>query len=398
MNQLKKENNVIKKKESKGKNPIASFLWINKRQRAKNIYFLLTIFVVIMAVGIGYVSSKLDIINYDDKKETSVSGDANKIYEEEEFEIMQAIDSASSYNDFIYKWANNGGELRKSKNVINVLLLGLDSEDALEKGGRSDTILLASLNKKTKKIYLTSFFRDTWTYMNIGGEDRYNKINSAYFYGGDEALIDTFEKNYKIDVDYYCAVDFSSFTDIINALGGITVEVQQYEAEYINRTTVHTIDYGPAVKLNGWEALVFARIRKSDSDSDVSRTRRQRLVISAFIESAKGASLSQLNNALDKLFKYVKTDLTKMQILGYAAQALSGGWMDYEIEQVNLSDPEIFCTGYVGNSAVVFVDFPMVAETAQKAIYGDSNVVNTEDRVKPFSLLRARSDGQMLLA
>lgn len=398
MNQLKKENNVIKKKESKGKNPIASFLWINKRQRAKNIYFLLTIFVVIMAVGIGYVSSKLDIINYDDKKETSVSGDANKIYEEEEFEIMQAIDSASSYNDFIYKWANNGGELRKSKNVINVLLLGLDSEDALEKGGRSDTILLASLNKKTKKIYLTSFFRDTWTYMNIGGEDRYNKINSAYFYGGDEALIDTFEKNYKIDVDYYCAVDFSSFTDIINALGGITVEVQQYEAEYINRTTVHTIDYGPAVKLNGWEALVFARIRKSDSDSDVSRTRRQRLVISAFIESAKGASLSQLNNALDKLFKYVKTDLTKMQILGYAAQALSGGWMDYEIEQVNLSDPEIFCTGYVGNSAVVFVDFPMVAETVQKAIYGDSNVVNTEDRVKPFSLLRARSDGQMLLA
>lgn len=398
MNQLKKENNVIKKKESKGQNPIASFLWINKRQRAKNIYFLLTIFVVIIAVGIGYVSSKLDIINYDDKKETSVSGDANKIYEEEEFEIMQAIDSASSYNDFIYKWANNGGELRKSKNVINVLLLGLDSEDALEKGGRSDTILLASLNKKTKKIYLTSFFRDTWTYMNIGGEDRYNKINSAYFYGGDEALIDTFEKNYKIDVDYYCAVDFSSFTDIINALGGITVEVQQYEAEYINRTTVHTIDYGPAVKLNGWEALVFARIRKSDSDSDVSRTRRQRLVISAFIESAKGASLSQLNNALDKLFKYVKTDLTKMQILGYAAQALSGGWMDYEIEQVNLSDPEIFCTGYVGNSAVVFVDFPMVAETVQKAIYGDSNVVNTEDRVKPFSLLRARSDGQMLLA
>ena len=398
MNQLKKENNVIKKKESKGKNPIASFLWINKRQRAKNIYFLLTIFVVIMAVGIGYVSSKLDIINYDDKKETSVSGDANKIYEEEEFEIMQAIDSASSYNDFIYKWANNGGELRKSKNVINVLLLGLDSEDALEKGGRSDTILLASLNKKTKKIYLTSFFRDTWAYMNIGGEDRYNKINSAYFYGGDEALIDTFEKNYKIDVDYYCAVDFSSFTDIINALGGITVEVQQYEAEYINRTTVHTIDYGPAVKLNGWEALVFARIRKSDSDSDVSRTRRQRLVISAFIESAKGASLSQLNNALDKLFKYVKTDLTKMQILGYAAQALSGGWMDYEIEQVNLSDPEIFCTGYVGNSAVVFVDFPMVAEKVQKAIYGDSNVVNTEDRVKPFSLLRARSDGQMLLA
>ena len=223
-------------------------------------------------------------------------------------------------------------------------------------------------------------------------------MNAAFYYGSDEALIDTLERDFKIDIDYYCAVDFSSFTDIINALGGLTVEVQQYEAEYINRTTVHTIDYGPAVKLNGWEALVFARIRKSDSDSDVSRTRRQRLVISALIESAKGASLSQLNNALDKLFQYVKTDLTKMQILGYAAQALSGGWMDYEIEQINLSDPEIFRTGYVGGTAVVFVDFPKVAEIVQTTIYGDSNVVNDETRIKPFSLLRSRSDGQMILA
>ena len=182
---LQKGKNTAEKKKKKNTNPVAAFLWTNKRQRAKNIYFLLTVFVVIVAVGIGYVSSKLDNINYDDKNETSVSSDANKNYEEEEFEIMQAIDSASSYNDFIYKWANNGGELRKSKNVINVLLLGLDSEDALEKGGRSDTILLASLNKKTKKIYLTSFFRDTWTYMNIDGQDRYNKINSAYYYGSD---------------------------------------------------------------------------------------------------------------------------------------------------------------------------------------------------------------------
>ena len=398
MNDLQKQKKTPKKNKSKKPNPVAAFLWTDKRQRAKNIYFLLTVFVVIIAVGIGYVSSKLDIINYDDKEETTISGQANKIYDEEEFEIMQAIDSASSYNDFIYKWANNGGELRKSKNVINVLLIGLDSDDALENGGRRDTMILVSLNKKTQKIYLSSFFRDTWTYMNIDGTDRYNKMNAAFYYGSDEALIDTLERDFKIDIDYYCAVDFSSFTDIINALGGLTVEVQQYEAEYINRTTVHTIDYGPAVKLNGWEALVFARIRKSDSDSDVSRTRRQRLVISALIESAKGASLSQLNNALDKLFQYVRTDLTKMQILGYAAQALSGGWMDYEIEQINLSDPEIFRTGYVGGTAVVFVDFPKVAEIVQTTIYGDSNVVNDETRIKPFSLLRSRSDGQMILA
>ena len=64
--------------------------------------------------------------------------------------------------------------------------------------------------------------------MNIGGEGRYGKLNSSYMYGSDEPLIDTLEKDFKIDIDYYVAVDFSSFTDIINALGGLTIEVQQY--------------------------------------------------------------------------------------------------------------------------------------------------------------------------
>lgn len=384
-----------KNKPSKKPNRVAAFLWKDKKQRAKNIYFIVMCVVAVIAVGLGYIGTKLDMITVDKENNNAVdAAQVDKIYEDEEFEIMQAVDSASSYNDFIYKWANNGGELRSSKNVINVLLVGVDGEDGLENGGRSDSIILVSLNKKTEKIYMTSFFRDTWTYMNIGGSDRYNKMNASYFYGGDDALIDTLENNFKIDIDYYVAVDFSSFTDIINALGGLTIEVEQYEAEYINRTTVHTIEYGPSVTLDGYEALVYARIRHSDSDSDVSRTRRQRKVIAALIESAKGASLSQLNDALDTLFKYVKTDLTKMQILSYATQALASGWIGYDIESITLSDPEIFATGYVGNNSVVFVDFPAVAEIVQTAIYGDSNVVNTEDRIKPFSMLTLRSDGQ----
>lgn len=386
------------KKKSKKPNKIVNFLWKNKKQRAKNCLSLLMVFVCLISVGLGYVSSKLELITVDEENDNSVvdASQADKIYEEEEFEIIKAVESASSYNDFIYKWANNGGELRKSKNVINVLLVGVDGDDGLENGGRSDSIILVSLNKKTKKIYMTSFFRDTWTYMNIGGSDRYNKLNASFFYGGDDALIDTLERDFKIDIDYYVAVDFSSFTDIINALGGLTLEVEQYEAEYINRTTVHTIDYGEKVKLNGYEALVYARIRHSDSDSDVSRTRRQRKVISALIQSAKGASLSQLNDALDMLFKYVKTDLTKMEILSYAAQALASGWINYDIEQVVLSDAEIFRTGYVGDASVVFVDFPIVAQKVQTAIYGDSNVINDEDSKKAFSFLTARSDGQYL--
>ncbi len=375
-----------KKAREKKSNPVSAFLWKNKRRRAKNFYFMLTVVVVIFAVGMAFINNKLDLMDTGDSngEDTHVT---QPIYDEEEMEIMSAIDSAGSLNDFLYQWANNGGTLYSSKNVLNVLLVGLDSRDALENGGRSDSLILVSLNKKTKKIKMTSFFRDTWCYMNVNGTDRYAKINSSYFYGGPVVLIDTIEKNFKVDIDYYVAVDFSSFVDIIDALGGITVEVQKYEADYINRTTKHTIESGPAVTLNGKEALVFARIRKSDSDSDVSRTRRQRQVIESFIKSATNASLSQLNDALNMLFKYVKTDMTKMQILSYGTQAITNGWITYDIEQFTLSDKDVFGTGYVGTSSVVFMDFPLAAQRVQTAIYGDSNIELTDDRIKLNTLI-----------
>lgn len=384
------ENKNRENKEKKP-NPVAAFLWKDKRRRAKNFYFILVVFVCLVTAGMGFITEKLNLISTGDDIIPSIENDITQevIYDEEELAIMEAIDSAGSLNDFLYQWANNGGELYSSKNVINVLLVGLDSKDALKYGGNSDSLILVSLNKKTEKISMCSFFRDSWCYMNVAGRDRYAKINSSYFHGGPDALIDTIEKNFKIDIDYYVAVDFSSFRDIIDALGGITVPVQEYEAAYINRTNPDFhIEAGEAVRLTGKQALVFARIRKSDYDSDVSRTRRQRQVITSLIESAKNASVSQLNNTLDALFKYVKTDLTKTQILSYGAQALAKGWVNYEITQFTLSDSDVFRTGYVGSSAVVFMDFPLAAQRVQTSIYGDSNIVLDENRLTVFDFVK----------
>ena len=380
----------VKEKNNKKVNPVSAFLWKNKKRRAKNLYFLLVMILCIITVGMGYINEKLDLMSTGDDVNNSAVNQITQevIYDEEELAIMQAIDSAGSLNDYLYQWANNGGEFYSSKNVINVLLVGLDSKNALQYGGNSDSLILVSLNKKTEKISMCSFFRDSWCYMDIAGRERYAKINSSYFHGGPDALIDTIERNFKIDIDYYVAVDFSSFRDIIDALGGITVEVQEYEANYINRTNPDFhIEAGPAVKLTGKQALVFARIRKSDYDSDVSRTRRQRQVITSLIQSAKNASLSQLNNTLDVLFAYVKTDLTKSQILSYAAQALAKGWLNYEITQFTLSDSEIFKTGYVGNASVVFMDFPLAAQKVQTEVYGESNIVLDENRAKVFDFV-----------
>lgn len=381
------------KQKGEKTNPVASFLWTDKKRRAKNFCFILTVFVIFAAVAIGFVNSKLELLTENDddvtyQYNTGQEEISQTTYEEEDIIDMDSVDSASSVNEYLYQWSNNNGELYRSDNVINVLLLGLDSADALEEGGRSDSMILVSLNKETQKINMISFFRDSWTYMNIGGQDRYNKTNASYFYSGPSGLIDTIEKNYKIDIDYYVAVDFSSFVDIINALGGLTVEVQEYEANYINRTTRYNIAHGPAVTLNGEEALVFARIRKSDSDSDVSRTRRQRMVITSLIQSAKGASLSQLNDAVDVLFTHVKTDLNKMQIVSYAAQALANGWVNYEIIQHSfLSESDVFRGGNINGSSVVFIDYPLAAQKVQLAVYGDTNIILEEDRVKIFSLV-----------
>ena len=382
---------------NKKKTSVLDFLWKDKKHRAKNFNFILTVFIVITAVLLGFVNSKLEMMETQDDATTTTKVQQQQtaepvtqsiVYDEEELKLMKAISEAGSLNDFLYQWSDNGGELYSSKNVINLLLLGLDSEDALEIGGRSDSMILVSLNKKTNQINMISFFRDAWCYTNAGGYDTFNKMNASYYYGGPSGVIDTIEKNYKIDIDYYVAVDFSSFVDIIDALGGLKVEVQQYEAEYINATTRHTIDYGEEVTLSGAEALVFARIRQSDYDSDVSRTRRQRLVITSLINSVKGASIGQLNDVLDLLFQYVKTDLTKMQIISYATQALTNGWLNYEIVQHNfLSDEDVYRTGYVGSSSVVIMDFPLAAQRVQTAVYGDTNIVLDEERQNIFYLV-----------
>lgn len=376
-----KEKNVKNNTTTKKRKSFSSVLWKDKKSRARNMYWVLMMSVIAISILTALINSKLDMMDFSDE-DTSQTYILE--YEEEDIEIMTALSSAGSLNDYLYQWANNDGELYSSDDVINILVLGLDSLDALDSGGRSDTIMIVSLNTTTKQISLVSFYRDTWTYMDVDGSSMYAKLNSAFYYGGQSTLIETVENDFKIEIDHYVAVDFSSFVDIIDALGGVTVEVLAYEASYINSTTSLWISSGDSVTLTGTEALVFARIRKSDSDSDVSRTRRQRSIITALIESASEASLTEINSAINSLFSYVATDLTKIEILSYGTQALTGGWINYDIVEVSLSDSSMYKTGYVGSYSVVLMDLPLAAQTVQLALYGDTNIVLEEDRSTVF--------------
>lgn len=237
--------------------------------------------------------------------------------------------------------------------------------------------------------------RDSRTYFEANGRGYWAKVNAAYSKGGAAATIATLEKDYKIGIDYYVAVDFTSFPKVIDALGGVTVDMKEYEQRYINRTTTaikKIPNYGP-VKLDGKQALVYARIRKCDADSDVSRTRRQRTLISAIIKSAKGASLTQLNNAIDTLLPLLATDCSKSQIVSYGAQALTQGWLNYEIKQVTMPDEDTRKDARINGVSYWVVDYPLAAQRVQLALYGTTNIELDEYRDSALDYVKFNNNG-----
>ncbi|MBQ8227779.1 MAG: LCP family protein [Clostridia bacterium] len=375
-----------------------------KRNNYKNLKILLISIIVaiilLFGAAVAYLFHITDGADYGD---SGVDYNSDVIIEEEDvnLEAMGDVTDANSLNDFLYSWANNDGDKMHSKNVLNVLLCGVDSETGTASSGRADAIMLVSINKKTEKITLTSFFRDSYIYMDIprqsgGTKGRYEKINAAYSLGGPATLIDTIEKNFKVEIDEYIAVDFASFKKLIDALGGVTVDVEQNEAMFIRRTSSHkNFPYGNDVKLKGSEALIYSRIRKLDSD--INRTERQRKIIKALLASAKSASSGQLVNAYRQTAEFIRTGYTQSEVISLLATAVTQGWMKYEITEITLPEEQgvEMASAYVNTSSarnqwVWIVDYPICAQKLQIAVYGETNIVLESDRQSALDYTNAK--------
>ncbi len=364
----------------------------NKKDMSEGRRNLLTILsgvalgIVIVFIIMGFsLMGKMGIINFgsssgpSDFVEVTEAGDEN--INIEQLEELRGLTDLSSV---LKNWADNTTEnsLMRSKDVINVLLIGLDASDS-----NSDAIIIASLNKKTQKIYLTSVFRDSYTYISTSSGDRYAKINACYANGGADKLIETLQNNFKIRIDYYVSVNFDSFSSIVDTLGGITLDVQEYEAAAVRAEIKGACPSGEGVLLNGEQALAFCRIRKCDADSDVSRTRRQRQFINALIDEAQNISISQISPLLNSVIKYVKTNCSVTDIISLGTQALTNKWYNYEI--VSSAVPsEDHRMDYRGYAWVWIVDYPAAARELQETIYGSSNIELSEDRVSAIDIMR----------
>ena len=205
-------------------------------------------------------------------------------------------------------------DLVRDKNVYNVLLLGVDarSEDD-DESSRADTMLMVSIDKNNKSVKMTSFLRDSWVY--IPARESKGRLNSASSYGGYSGVVDAIEHNFRVGIDGFAVVDFEMFKVLVDAIGGVTINVTEKEANEINghpkRYGNVKVDSGENV-LNGDQALAYARIRKIDTD--FVRTKRQRTVMNAIIQKAKSKPFKFLK-AMKKASAFIETDLTKGEIV-----------------------------------------------------------------------------------
>ena len=293
---------------------------------------------------------------------------------------------ARALNTVLREWAQNDVEQKHDKAVMNILLCGVDSENGKALGGRSDAILLATINRREKAITLTSIYRDSYSYIDLNGDPNrpralMDRVNAAYSLGGPATLMDTLEANYKIVIDNYVAVDFKSFPRMIDDLKGVRVNVTREEADFINRTSPRMEGKFPAgrqVRLNGEQALVFTRIHISGAQ-DSERAARQQQVISAIIKRAKAASPGELLDTTRRALRYVVTDLSDDDIDRLTKEAILQGWFKYELRQqgapfVGKGGAATGVSTYIGGKWLWIVDYPRDARRLQLALYGDATI------------------------
>lgn len=199
--------------------------------------------------------------------------------------------------------------------IVNILLIGQDAREG-ETQARSDSMILCTFQKDTSQLIMTSFLRDL--YVPIPGYQS-NRINAAYAAGGMPLLEKTLETNFGLHIDGGVEVDFSEFSDIINLLGGVSIELRQDEADFINKETGSSLTQGLHT-LDGKQALTYSRIRSLDGDGDFSRTNRQRKVLSALLDVYKNSSLTTMFTLLDDILPVISTDMSTGRILTLALE------------------------------------------------------------------------------
>lgn len=364
------------KKNKRGKISLTSF--------GKTVVICLSVVLVLMiAVFVSVhclISYYYGLMNY-------IDVDAQTTRSEEEIDsIIEALDSAdpnvtnsheSEEIDNNVQNALDGIEQIREpiEGVINILLIGVDNSGIPGDNSyyatlqNTDSMIVVSINEKTKKIVLTSLLRDSCVEIKRNnGTTVIGRLNTASLYGGYSTLFETIDRNFGIEVDKFVQVDFSSFIDIVNIVGGVDIYVEESEAIELNRVlqSINIIigdpinsglftDTSAKIRhLNGKQALAYARIRYNNG-SDFGRTERQRKLIMTVAQQLTSLNVSQLNSLLTALLEKVSTNLTQSECVSLMANAMS--YLRYDMESLGIPQYGMFKNITVNHKEMLEVDF-----------------------------------------
>lgn len=226
--------------------------------------------------------------------------------------------------------------------ITNVLLVGVDGIDFDEKYQRSDSMIIATLDSNKEKVKLTSLYRDTLVYIPGYGEE---KMNLAFSLGGPELVMETIKYNFDVNIEKYIMINFAGFESIIDQIGGVEIDVKEYQLHELNKYIGQATGGGdcPVEKaglqiLNGKQALSYARIRKGVGD-DYERTERQREVLFKVAEKLQKTDVIKYFSIANKMLDYLRTNIEIMDGLNMAYTISK--FSNLETEQLSIPVQEL---------------------------------------------------------
>lgn len=241
--------------------------------------------------------------------------------------------------------------------ITNVLLVGVDGIDFDEKYQRSDSMIIATLDSNKEKVKLTSLYRDTLVYIPGYGEE---KMNLAFSLGGPELVMETIKYNFDVNIEKYIMINFAGFEAIIDQIGGVEIDVKEYQLHELNKYIGQATGGGdcPVEKaglqiLNGKQALSYARIRKGVGD-DYERTERQREVLFKVAEKLQKTDVIKYFSIANKMLDYLRTNIEIMDGLNMAYTISK--FSNLETEQLSIPVQELCVDEEVNGNMALRMD------------------------------------------
>ena len=338
--------------------------------RHKIITVTLAVILALILLVVGYIWSKLSLIQYEDG--TGGMQDFSSIwdtFEDEEEVNISGLEISETLP------AIPNAEVARENEIINSLLIGTDERtQELNVNARSDSMILVSINKDKNTVKLVSLERAMGVPVLEGqyaGE--WDLLTHIFRYGGAELLTKTVEYCFKVEVDHYVRLNFNSVTTAVDAVGGVDIDLSEAEAWKLSEN--FDVYLQPGINhLDGKMALSFARTRSIDSDW--KRVERQRKVILAVVERLKGSSLARLNNLLDEVLPLIQTNMTMLEIADLMLYAPN--FMMSTFDQMTIPKEGTYgaMTGLNGKPLFA-VDFEVNNQILYDFLYGDGSTAES---------------------